>query len=345
MILVTGGTGLVGSHLLFELVRNNEMVRAIHRPGSNLDAVRYVFSLYSEQADILFNKIEWLPGDLEDPESLSEALNGIQHVYHCAAMVSFDPREKMRMISCNVQGTAYLVNACLDSGITKLCYVSSTSALGSAPEGSLVTEDQIWSSATQRSAYSYSKFHSEMEVWRGITEGLNAVIVNPSIIIGPGLWGRSSSRLFSAVWKGMKFYTEGVTGYVDIKDVISSMIKLMSTDISGERYIVSSENLSYRQVLQMIARELGRPAPSKHADWILISLAWRLDWLKHLITGQKRSITRNVVRSSRHKVFFSNKKITGSVDLSFSNIADSVRETAGFYLEHMSHKSKSDVAG
>jgi nucleoside-diphosphate-sugar epimerase len=334
MILVTGGTGLVGSHLLLALARNNDAVRAIHRPGSGLDAVRYVFSLYEDDPDVLYKRIEWVLGDLEDPESLNIALNDIHQVYHCAAMVSFDPGEKKKMVRANVSGTSNLVNACLDKGVRKFCHVSSTAALGAANGDPLVTEKMVWGPSKYRSAYSESKFLSEMEVWRGMAEGLNAVIVNPSIVIGPGNWERSSARLFSAVWNGLKFYTEGVTGYVDVRDVVSAMIALMSSDISGERFIISSENLSYRQVLDMIARELNRPPPSIYAGSVLISIAWRLDWLKNLVPGKRRSITRTTVRSSKKKTYFDNTKISGVLGLRFRSMEDSIRDTARIFLEN-----------
>lgn len=338
MILVTGGTGLVGSHLLYELTRNHDKVRAIHRPGSNLHAVLSVFSMYSENAANLYEKIEWTEADMGDPESLQTALHGIRQVYHCAAIVSFDPGEKEAMIRANVEGTANIVNACLEEGIDKLCYVSSTAALGSAAAGTLITEDLVWSASSHRSAYSISKHRSEMEVWRGIAEGMDAVIVNPSIIIGPGEWERSSSRLFSVVWKGMKYYTEGVTGYVDVRDVITAMTGLMSSGISGERFTVSAENLSYHQVLEMIAEKLGKQAPSVHAGTLIISLAWRLDWLKHKITGQKRSITKEAVRSSKQQSYFSNEKLSAAINLKYKTISDSIGDTAVIFLSQASHQ-------
>jgi dihydroflavonol-4-reductase len=343
MILVTGGTGLVGSHLLFELAQKNEKVRAIRRQSSNLEHVRYIFSLYAKDAEKLLDRIEWIEADIEDIESLNMSFEGIRQVYHCAAMVSFDPREKYDMIRNNQEGCANLVNVCLEKKIDKLCYVSSTSALGSAPENMMVTEDHVWSASKHRSAYSVSKFRSEMEVWRGIAEGLNAVIVNPSIIIGPGDWDRSSSRLFSVVWKGMKYYTEGVTGYVDIFDVVSAMIRLMESDVSAERYTLSSENLSYRQILEIIAENLNKKPPRIHAGPILLSIAWRLDWLNHRITGQKRSITKDAVVSSRTKSYFSNQKITDELGLEFKSIAESLKSTAHLFLDYTSGKTAIDA--
>ena len=335
MILVTGGTGLVGAHLLLELTRKHSKIRAIHRSTSNLHFVFHTFSLYVDDPATYYDKIEWTEGDLTDYESLLEALNGVDLVYHTGAFVSFDPRDRPWMLHINVEGTANLVNACLECQVKKLCYVSSTAALGDAPAGEKITEDMIWSNSKNRSAYSISKYHAEMEIWRGMAEGLEAVIVNPSIIIGPGDWNKSSSYLFSAVWRGMKFYTNGVTGYVDVRDVIRAMITLMEGEFSGERYTVSAENLSYRKVLEMIAGSLDKPPPRIRATPFLISIAWRLSWLVSRFSSRKRSITRETVRSSTRKALFSNEKIRQAIGMNFMPISQSVKDTSRHFLQQI----------
>jgi nucleoside-diphosphate-sugar epimerase len=332
MILVTGGTGLIGSHLLLQLVQDHDEIQAIRRPTSNIEHVRDVFSLYRPDADELYEKIEWIEADIEDKESLLNAFEGIHLVYHCAGAVSFDPAKRLEMIRSNVQGTANLVNACLEKKINKLCFISSTSALGTASDGHLITEDMIWSASRYKSSYSISKFKSELEVWRGIAEGLKAVILNPSIIIGPGDWERSSARLFSVVWKGMKYFTEGVTGYVDVRDVVRAMIRLAEADVSGERFIVSADNISYRKVLEMIAEGLGKKPPIIRAGSFLIHIAWIFDWLSHIFTRENRSITREVIRSIHQKSFFSNEKIKKAAGLEFMTISDSIRDTSRLFL-------------
>jgi nucleoside-diphosphate-sugar epimerase len=339
MILVTGGTGLVGSHLILELLRKHGQVRAIYRPSSNRQHVLDIFTHYLEDPQAYYNKIEWVPGDITDATSLAEALTGIGDVYHAAADVSFRPSARFSLIRNNAGGTANLVNACLEKGIRKLCFVSSTAALGNAPPGEMINEKMLWTHSKNRSLYSISKFNSEMEVWRGIAEGLNAVIVNPSIIIGPGDWKRSSSYLFSAVWKGLKFYTEGITGYVDVRDVISAMIFLMESEHQGERYTVSAENLSYRQVLEKIAENLGKKPPRYHAGPLLISAAWRLDWLRSTVSGRPRNITREAVRASRRKALFTNQKIRETTGMDFIPIDQSIRETAGIFLKALGVRS------
>ncbi|MFC2115555.1 NAD-dependent epimerase/dehydratase family protein [Bacteroidota bacterium] len=338
MILVTGGTGLVGSHLLLELTKKHDRVRAIHRPLSRLQNVSDLFALCLENPESQFRKIEWVHADVRDIDSLIKAMEGVEYVYHTAAFVSFNPGDRYGMIQNNVGGTANVVNACLEKKIRKLCYVSSTAALGSALPGKEITEDIIWTNSKSRSAYSLSKFNSEMEVWRGMAEGLEAVVVNPSIIVGPGDWKRSSSYLFSLVWKGIRFYTEGITGYVDVRDVIRSMVDLMNSKLKGERYTISSENLSYRQVLEMIAEALDKKSPRIRASSFLISLAWRMDWLSHAFRGTPRNITRDAVKSSKRKAIFSNRKIKEAIGIEFMPIDQSIKETARIFLR--THGSK-----
>ena len=333
MILVTGSTGLVGTHLLLELAKKHEKIRATHRSSSNLQTVSDTFSLYTEDPEKYLDRIDWVVADVTDFESLIQALDGVDYVYHTAAFVSFDPGDRHSMTQINVEGTANLVNACLEKKVKKLCYVSSTAALGSAPDGELITEDMAWTHSKSRSAYSVSKYLSEMEVWRGMAEGLPAVIVNPSIIIGPGDWVRSSSYLFSAVWKGMSFYTEGVTGYVDIRDVVTAMMVLMDEDFHSERYTLSAENLSYRQVLEMIAKSLNKRPPKIHATPFMISLAWRLNWLVSRISGKPRRIPRDAVRSSKRIARFSNEKIRQSIGMDFIPVKQSIEDTARHFLD------------
>ena len=337
MYLVTGGTGLIGSHLLLELVRQGKQVKALRRSVSSLDRVKRTFSHYSMDYDELLARIEWVDGDILDPGSLREAFEGVDRVYHCAAMVSFTAAQKIQMMDNNVSGTTNVVNACLEKGIDKLCFVSSTAAIGRGNDEKERDESMIWKYSKHRSSYSISKYRSEMEVWRGIAEGLNAVIVNPSIVIGPGDWGRSSARIFGTVWKGIKFYTYGITGYVDVWDVVQSMYKLMNSNISGERFLITSENLSFREVFNLVSESLNKKPPRYYAHPILTNLAWRLDWLVSKLLFKPPAITRETARSAHNKAHFSNKKIKKLTGITFKPVRQSIRETAKFFLEE--HKN------
>lgn len=328
MITVTGASGLLGSRLLYDLVSAGHNVRALKRKSSDIEYVKQVFSFYTNDPDALLRKVEWVDFDILDIDSVIEALEGTTRLFHTAAYVSFNPRDKKQMILNNVEGTANIVNACLELEIQRLCHVSSTSALGSVPDGEFVTENVIWTPEKGGTAYSVSKFRSEMEVWRGMEEGLNAVIVNPSIIFGPGFWNKGSSSMFSTIHKGLRYYTQGVTGFVSVKDVSACMIRLMESDISGERFILSSENLPYREVFEMIATALQVKPPDREATPFLAGIAWRLDAFRSVISG-KRVITREAVQAGRRKVYFSNEKIKNALGFEFEKMADVIRETGG----------------
>jgi dihydroflavonol-4-reductase len=331
MTLVTGGTGLVGSHLLWHLLQKGEKVRAVHRFGSPLEQAREVFGYYDNPSGEtpldLFRRVDWFEADMLDLDAMDEAMKGIGKVYHCAAIVSFDPSERKKMISVNTQTTANIVNLCLDHNIEKLCHVSSVSALGSRYDGQPVTEDDIWKPSKKRSAYSISKFNSEMEVWRGMNEGLKAVIVNPSVILGPGNWKRGTARFFTRIKKGLEYYTEGMGGFVDVRDVCSCMIGLMESEITDQRYILCGENLYYRDLFNMIADELGSPRPSKHASKRLVELGWRLDWLRSRLTFSKPSLTRETARSGRSITRYSTRKIQEALGNRFIPINETIKWT------------------
>jgi dihydroflavonol-4-reductase len=324
MILVTGGTGLLGSRLLFDLTSSGEKVRAIKRNSSNLDAVRRVFSYYTDSPEELLYKIEWVDADIMDVDSLIESMHNVRQVYHAAAFVSFDPKEREKVIRNNVEGTRNVVNACLTNSVDKLCHVSSTAALGLPNADGFIREDSIWTSERSNTGYSVSKYKSELEVWRGIEEGLKTVIVNPSIILGPGFWDRGSSAMFSEVFRGFKFYTHGVSGYVTVEDVSLAMMALMKSHYSGDRFILSSENLSYKQVFEMISDSLGKKPPFIEAIPFLGAIAWRLENLKVLFGG-KRIITKEMVLASRNKTSFSNEKFSKAFNAEFQPIAEQIR--------------------
>jgi nucleoside-diphosphate-sugar epimerase len=332
MILVTGGTGLVGSHLLYDLLSKGEKVRALKRKNSKIEQVEKVFSYYSSDYKELFNKIEWLEGDVQDDFSLEEALKDVRDVYHCAAMVSFHKKDKRKLFEINVEGTRNLVDACVDAKIHKFCMVSSIAALGTPEEGEdTVDETSPWSPEDKRSNYSLSKFQSELEVWRAIEEGLNAVIVNPSVILGPGYWEKGSSQLFSTVAKGLKYYTKGITGYVDVRDVSKAMIQLMESNITNERFILNGDNCTYQYLFETIAKYLNVKQAKIYATPQLTEIAWRLAAVKSIFTFSKNSFTKETARASHNCKNYSNQKIKDAIAFEFTSIEDSIRDTAKHY--------------
>jgi dihydroflavonol-4-reductase len=324
-ILVTGGTGLVGSHLLYELASKGNSVRAIIRDKANIEKVRKVFSYYSGNVNNLVDKIEWIEGDVLDLVSLEEAFENISIVYHCAAIVSFNNKNKSELLKTNIEGTENIVNLCIEKNIEKLCYVSSVAAIGSTENGDLVTEKEMWIPADDHSFYSISKFKSEMEVWRGVQEGLNAVIVNPSIILGPGFWESGSGEIIKKGSKGMLFYTLGKTGFVDVRDVAPCMIKLTESTISGERFILNSENLNFKEIFTEISSAFGVKKPKYNADKKLMTLAYFMDFLLSTLKIKKQEITKSIVKSSLNKTEYSNKKIKETLGYEFIPVNESIR--------------------
>ncbi len=333
MILVLGGTGLVGSHLLAELTKKDENVRALKRPESDLLQVRKIFSYYGPDSEKRFDRIEWKDGDLLDSFSLHDAMEGVQELYHTAAVVSFNPGDKKEMIRANVDGTANVVNAALDNRIGKMCYVSSVATLSEKDGEHFVTEDNNWKALKFKSAYAESKYKAELEVWRGMAEGLSAVIVNPSVILGAGNWNKSSSAIFSAIYKGLKFYTNGATGYVDVRDVVNCMVQLMGSKISNERFLLTSENRTFREIFSEIAVSLEKKPPSYRASSLMTEAAWILDAVKSKLTGTQSRITRETVRAGQRISNYSNQKITDTLDYSFIPVNESIKYISELFLK------------
>ena len=249
MILVTGGTGLVGSHLLYKLTSQGKNVRAIYRNEVTKESVSEVFALFTTDVSILLNKIEWVKADLNDLPALSNAFANVTLVYHCAAYISFDPKDYLLLRKVNIEGTANIVNLCIKNNVKKLCYVSSIAALGKELHHKKITEETYWNPETaNNSVYGITKYGAEMEVWRGTQEGVPAVIVNPGIILGSGYWNQGSGTLFKMVKKGVAYKTTGKTGFVDVLDVVDVMVTLMESIIINERYILVAENVAFNDV-------------------------------------------------------------------------------------------------
>jgi nucleoside-diphosphate-sugar epimerase len=336
MIIVTGGTGLVGAHLLFDLCKKHKNIRAIKRQNSDLEQVKKTFAYYSDDAENLFQNIEWLNADVTDYFSLEEAFKGAKQVYHVAAMVSFHEKDSRRMMDINVKGTANVVNAALLHKVEKLCYVSSIASLGRADANAFITEETPWKDSDKSSPYSISKYNAELEVWRGIEEGLKAVIVNPSVIFGPTKWDSGSAALFSLVWKGLKFYTAGESGYVYVRDVSWAMIELMESNIASQRYTLSAENVSYRKLFSVMAQNLGKPIPTIPVKLWMSELSWRMLKIGSFFTRKQPSITKNTARSSMKISRYSNKKIKETLNFEFTSLEEMIRLTAKQFLKEQS---------
>ncbi len=332
MILLTGGTGLVGSHLLYRLTSEGNRVRALKRRESQMDILEKIFRWYNpSNYQSQLNRIEWVDGNVSDIFSLQEAAKGVKQVYHCAAVVSFIPSERPQMLKINIEGTANLVNVSLKEGVEKFCHCSSIAAVGRPDKGTWVDESLIWKTSKKNSYYSISKFGAEREVWRGSEEGMNVVIVNPSVIIGPGDPNRSSARLFTTVKNGLRFYSSGSTGFVDARDVALAMHMLMESEISNERYILNSENISYKSLFTIFAQYAGVRPPFFRAGRTLSEMAWRMEKLRSLLTGSNPLITRETAKSANSRYEFSNEKAKRELKIQFKTVEEAAQNTAAFF--------------
>ena len=332
MVFVTGGTGLVGSHLIFDLIKEGKEIRASRRPSSNIktlyDLAPY-YGISSEQLDA----IEWVEVALDDIIGLEEAMEGCTWVFHCAAMVSFVPGEKDALFDANIIGTQNLINAALNAHIKKLCYVSSTAAIGKGKHQNVVTENTKWNDGNKNSNYGISKHYAEREVWRGSQEGLDVVIINPCVIVGPGDWGKSSTNLFETVWNGLKYYSKGANAFIDVRDVSRAMLQLMKSEIKQERFLLIGENMPYKAFFDQVATALNQSKPSTYASPILSQIAWRFEWLKWKLTGKTPLITQETVRSAREVTEYSAAKIKSALHFEFTPISKTIQHTATIFLD------------
>jgi len=332
MILVTGATGLVGGNLIWHLLLGNDRVAAIKRPTSDLEALHSIFSFYTDSPNDFLDRIDWKIADVLDLNSIQLAMEGVSLVYHCAAVVSLNSNEQS-ILDVNVTGTRNVVLAALNCNIKKLCFVSSIAACGKAFNNAQIDENSVWSDTIQRSLYSRSKFYSEQEIWKGIAEGLNAVVVNPGVILGVSGTDSGSSLLFSQIQKGLIFYTRGGSGYVDVQDVVKAMILLTNSDISGERFILVGENCSNKEILSLMADGFGKQRPflcvGKRMLWLVGLISETLGRLFHFIP----LINRDTARTATNREYYSNSKIQKALHFQFTRIENSISEICKFKMK------------
>ncbi len=325
--LVTGATGLLGSHLLYSLLERGYEVTAIVRRLDNIKKTTKIFSFYSEIADELTSKVRWVEGELLDAQFVHSMVAECDIVFHCAAQVSFSPFKKNDVIRVNTEITANIVDAALELD-KRLIHVSSIASLSSATNGGPVDESCLWKSVKGENGYAISKFYSEMEVWRGVEFGLNAAIVNPAVIIGPGDWNSGSPYFFKAVKGGLPFYTLGGTGFVDVRDVATAMVTIADRNISGERFVLVGDSISYKMFLDSVAISIGAKPPRLAARRLLLSLGWRIEYLRCLIFGGEPIMTKELARTAHRVTTYSAKKAVGTLGIQFRGIRETVEHTA-----------------
>jgi dihydroflavonol-4-reductase len=323
MILVTGGTGFLGSYIIKSLVEKGYNVRAIRRSN------KLPFWI---DASIL-NKVEWVDGDVLDVVALQDAMQNVDTVIHSAAIVSFNKKDREQMYQVNVEGTANVVNMALEMGVKKLVHISSVAALGRTNNGDHVNEEKKWEESKTNTHYAISKFKAELHVWRGMSEGLNAVILNPSTILGYGDWHSSSCAIFKQVYDGFNWYTNGINGFVDVEDVAKATLLLMQTNITEQRYIVNGNNRPFKQLQETIAKAFNKKPPSKLATPFLLGLAWRIEKFKSIFTAKKPLLTKESAKVAQSQTYFENEKIrTALPGLSFNSLENTIEKACKNYL-------------
>ncbi len=333
MILVTGGTGLVGSHLLAFLTKNNKKVRAIYRDENKIVLVKKIFALYGETTLSQFEQIEWVQADITNIPALEDAFMGITRVYHCAALVNFNPAKYKLLKKINIEGTANIVNLCLAFNIEKLCYVSSVATLGSSQKGLPITEENHWNHNERNNVYAIAKYGGEMEVWRGTQEGLQAVIVNPGIILGISPDGDGSGVIMQLASRGIPFYPSGGMGVVDVRDVVRAMIAAMDSEIVTEQFILVGENITYKNLLSQFAILYGKDGPKKKLPkWIMMFLS-TLDYMWSKLSGSSRKIVKATVRSMYTTSYYDSSKIKGALGFQFTPLAQTLERVVAYKRE------------
>lgn len=332
---------MLGAHLLHRLTKSGYQIRALKRETSNLNQIKRIFSYYSsaEETEQLLSTIEWVDGDLLDRDSIREHLNGVDLIINAAAVVSFRRKDRIEMLHNNVEGTANLVDLSKELGINRICHVSSTSALGNPPEGVPASEEHVWNNSRKRTAYGKSKFLSEMEVWRGMHEGMEVLIVNPGVVIGPGNWQSGSPRLFTTIWNGFRFYTQGGTGFVDVLDVTQAIVSLIDRTqwdkVKNQRYVLVAKNVKFRDFFDSVADNLGKKRPTIPVGYWLLAIGWRVAVLLSWFTSSPPAITRDSVSGSNEMSHYDGSRITRIIPFRYTEVGDSVARVAKIFLnEH-----------
>lgn len=334
-IFVTGATGFLGAHLVCALLKKGYVVKALKRPISNLNEFNFISGLYfGQDPNSVVKNLTWVDGDITDYDTFEEHINSETIVFHCAALVSFHQADKERLFKTNLKGTENVVNACLANGCKKLVYSSSTAAVGNAENGHITDEHTEWDEKDKPSNYSVSKYYAELEVWRGVEEGLNAVIVNPPLIIGPCNWTKTTGQFFVNASKGFPFYTMGSSAFVYVNDVADTMLKLAESNLQAERYLLVGANASWKDFLCMVAEAVGKKKPSIEVKPWMTGLAWRWFGFLEFITGKKGIITKESAASGFNKVSYSSEKIKKALGVKFTPLQTAISETAAAFKKN-----------
>jgi len=330
MNLITGASGLLGTHIVFQLLQQGQQVKGLRRADSDLSHMENIFKFYAPDKNY-FSAIEWVEGDILDVPSLLDAMQGCQNIYHTAAVVSYHKSDRKKMYRVNIEGTSNVVNCGLEMSISKLCHVSSVAALGKSKASKIISEETEWEDSEANTHYGITKHESELEIYRGIEEGLNAIIVNPGFIIGPGDFKRSSASLFTKLNEGMAYYPSGGTGFISAKDCADAIVRLMGSNAENSSYILVAENLTMKEVFSDVSASLGKAVPTKEANQHILRIARIVEWVKELFTGKKALITKETIKNASLRAYYDNQKLKNTIDFNPEKISVAIALTAEYF--------------
>ncbi|WP_128545928.1 SDR family NAD(P)-dependent oxidoreductase [Larkinella soli] len=332
MVLITGANGLIGSHLVRRYLEAGHPVAALRRAESDLSLL-----------DDVRERVTFYEGDILDIPSLEDAVRELRSrgpldLIHAAAIISYSPKDRDRMEKVNVEGTANVVNVCLGEGVRKLGFVSSIAALGRPARKGIktdgpvvISEEQRWEDSPNNSFYGKTKYRAELEVWRGMAEGLDAVIVNPTLVLGEGDWSRSSTQLFKYAWDERPFYPAGTAGLVDVRDVADALYLLMQSELTAERFLLNAATMPYQVFFNKVADAFGRKRPSIRVSPGLTRLLWPLEALRSRLTGKPPLITRETARSASSSYQYEGRKIEKMTPFRYRPIDETIQRISAFF--------------
>jgi nucleoside-diphosphate-sugar epimerase len=314
MILITGCNGLIGSFITRNLLSKKYYIRALKRPSGDLSLI----------GDVV-NKIDWVEGDVTDINILEKSLKGIETVIHCAALVSFSSQDRKKLFKINAEGTANIINASLNRGVKEFIHISSVAALGRKKNLTHINENSVWENSDYNTNYAISKYQAELEAWRGMEEGLNVTVLNPSVVLGPGDWEKGSTKIFQYVWNQGKFYSEKKLNFVDVRDISDVVEQLVANEKAyGKRFILNGGQISYKDFFDKVANNFNKKAPYIKAKPWLGELAWRLGALKTFFTGKPSLITKETVKLSQQNFSYDNSKICDFLNFHFRTADETI---------------------
>jgi nucleoside-diphosphate-sugar epimerase len=326
-VFITGGTGFLGAYIIQCLVEKGITVRALRRARSKLP-----FFIPAH----IWQKVEWIEGDVLDVVALQEGMAGADAVIHSAAIVSFVKADREEMYKVNVDGTANVVNIAIEQGIRRLLHVSSVAALGRTAQAATVTEEKKWEASANNTHYAITKHEAEMHAWRGFAEGLEGVIINPSTILGFGNWHQSSCAIFKNAYKEFPWYTTGVNGFVGVQDCAEAAVALLLSDINEQRLIINAENRSFQSIFNTMAAGFGKNAPGRHANKFLSEVAWRMEAVRGALTGAKPLLSRETAKIAHSRTSFDNGALLKTLShFQYKSLDSVIKESCARYNQAM----------